>query len=101
MGMRRNSACRHLIPIGLLLLKHKEIDEYDVAGRLGISPTYAYQLMRMFACHPIVLKHFKKRGLRVVFDSGSLRVESMETLSGRVRRAFNRLFRRLKTHEEG
>jgi len=55
----------------------------------------------MFACHPIILNDFKKRGFRVVFDSGSLRVERMETLSGRVRRAFNRLFRRLKTHEEG
>ena len=100
MGMRRNSACRHLTPIGLLLLRYKEIDKYEVAAMLGISPTYACELMRMFACHPIILKDFKKRGLRVVFDSGSLRVERMETLSGRVRRAFNRLFRRLGVHGE-
>ena len=78
--MRRNNACRHLIPIGLLLLKHKEIDEYDVAGRLGISPTYAYQLMRMFAANPLVIRDFERRGLRVIFDGGRLRAESLKSL---------------------
>ena len=80
MGMRRNSASRHMRSIAELLLRFRRLDMYDVAARLGVSPSYAYHLMRMFAANPLVIRDFERRGLRVIFDGGRLRAENLKSL---------------------
>ena len=76
-AMRRNSASRHMVAIGELLMRYKAIDMYEVAARLGVSPGYAYQLMRMFAGNPMAHRHFARRGLKIVLDGGELRAEKI------------------------
>ena len=69
-----------MISIGELLMKYKRVDMYLVASFLGISPSYAYQLMKMFVNNPMAHKHFAERGYRIVFDGGELRIERLEAL---------------------
>ena len=79
-AMRRNSASRHMVAIGELLMRYKAIDMYEVAARLGIAPSYAYQLMKMFMSNPMAHKHFAQRGYQIILNGGELRIEKMKTL---------------------
>lgn len=76
--MRKNTATRHLGTIVELLLKHGKVDMYFLAGAIGVSPSYAYQLIRMFMSNPLVHKEMEKRGICLYWDGKVIKLINKE-----------------------
>lgn len=72
--MRRNSITRHFNYITQLLLKRHSLNIYMVAAELEISPSYAYQVIRMYACTQYIRELFAKKGLKLIYEEGELKL---------------------------
>ncbi|MEM2182487.1 MAG: hypothetical protein QXI27_06710 [Nitrososphaerota archaeon] len=54
-------------------MERGRVDMYFVAGVIGISPSYAYQLLKVFMSNPYVHKELAKRGVSTFWDGKEIR----------------------------